>query len=501
MGPLTRWRNFDAELPRGLEQLDELLLGGPAPSTAERVSGTRRDSAQRRALALADALSLCLAYVVAWIALAAPAPWETSRLVLLATLPLWILLNKLLGLYDRDASLIQKSTLNELPRVAQSISLGAGLVFLLAPPLAGTEIGRVETVGFWAAAMVLTPPLRFAARTLVRRRSSSERCLVIGSGVVSRLLARKIQAHPEYGADLVGFVDVMPPAPGSDHPDSPHFVAEDVWRFEDVCRRQSVERVIIAFSTLPDERMLEFVRASKLLNLKISVVPRLFEVTGPSVAIDQVEGMTVLGLRGFARTRSSLVLKRALDVVVAGTGLAFLSPVLATIALTVKLTSTGPVLYSQRRIGRGDRPFKLYKFRTMVDGADDLKPGLAHLNEAHGPMFKIADDPRLTALGRHLRRTSLDELPQLWNVLRGEMSLVGPRPLVPAEDDQVIGWHRKRLELTPGLTGPWQVMGRTAIPFDEMIKLDYLYVADWSLWNDFKLLIRTGPVVLRGRGH
>lgn len=500
-GPLDRWRRPATSPRHELGPLDEVLLGGPAPSTTDHAPGTRRDSAQRRALALVDAVSLSLAYVVAWVLLAAPAPWDESRLVLLGALPLWILLNKLVGLYDRDANLIHKSTLNELPRIAQSISLGAGLIFLLAPPLAGTEIGRGETVVFWAAAMVLTPSLRFAARTAVRRRSPPEGCMIVGSGVVAHLLARKIQAHREYGVEVTGFVDVEPPHPEASSSDVPHFFAKDVSEFEHICREQNVERVVIAFSTLSDQRVLEFIRASKLLNLKISVIPRLFEVTGPSVAIDQVEGMTLLGLRGFSRTRSSLILKRMLDVSVAAVGLFLLSPLLAVLALLVALTSPGRVLYVQRRVGRANEPFKLYKFRTMVDGADELKPGLAHLNEAHGPMFKIADDPRVTRVGRWLRRTSLDELPQLWNVLRGEMSLVGPRPLVPTEDDQVIGWHRARLELTPGLTGPWQVMGRTAIPFDEMIKLDYLYVADWSLWNDVKLLIRTGPVVLQGRGH
>jgi lipopolysaccharide/colanic/teichoic acid biosynthesis glycosyltransferase len=143
----------------------------------------------------------------------------------------------------------------------------------------------------------------------------------------------------------------------------------------------------------------------------------------------------------------------------------------------------------------------MLKFRTMRDGADELKEELRHLNEADGPMFKIADDPRLTPVGGFLRRYSLDELPQLWNVLRGEMSLVGPRPLVPDESEHVLGRHRARLDLMPGVTGPWQVMGRTAIPFAEMVKLDYLYVAEWSLWNDVKLLLRTIQVVLEGSGR
>ena len=167
----------------------------------------------------------------------------------------------------------------------------------------------------------------------------------------------------------------------------------------------------------------------------------------------------------------------------------------------MKLTSRGPVFYVHDRVGRGNEHFRMLKFRTMVEGADDLKPHLEHLNEADGPMFKIADDPRVTPIGRFLRRTSLDELPQLSNVLRGDMSLVGPRPLIPSEDVHVIGYHRERLDLTPGLTGPWQVLGRTAIPFQEMIKLDYLYVAEWSLWNDIKLLLRTAPTVVQGRGQ
>jgi lipopolysaccharide/colanic/teichoic acid biosynthesis glycosyltransferase len=211
--------------------------------------------------------------------------------------------------------------------------------------------------------------------------------------------------------------------------------------------------------------------------------------------------MTLLGLRGLSRTRSSLVLKRVIDFTGAALGLLVLSPVLAAIALAVRAGSSGPVLFSQPRIGRDNQGFQMLKFRTMIDGAEALKEQLEHLNESAAPMFKISDDPRVTRVGRFLRRYSLDELPQLWNVLRGEMSLVGPRPLVPSEDGHVIGHHRERLSLTPGLTGPWQVLGRTNIPFQDMVKLDYLYVAEWSLWNDIKLLIRTAPVVLRAKGH
>jgi len=242
------------------------------------------------------------------------------------------------------------------------------------------------------------------------------------------------------------------------------------------------------------------VRTAKALNVKVSVVAGPLKKKGDAVEIEQMEGMTLLGLRGLSRTRSSLRLKRAIDLGVATGGLLVLSPLLAVIAIAIKLDSRGPVLFRQLRVGREKR-FEMCKFRTMQRGADQLKESLAHLNQAEAPMFKIADDPRITRVGRFLRRHSLDELPQLWNVVRGEMSLVGPRPLVPAEDDQVLGHHRTRLDLTPGLTGPWQVMGGTSIPFSEMVRLDYRYVAEWSLWNDFKLLIRTVAVVSMGRGH
>jgi len=480
-GRRTGWR-------RPTVSYDGQLTGAELPS--------RRDSVRRRLLALADALGIVAAYWCAWLAVSPAAALE-DRLVLIAALPVWVAVNKLLGLYDRDANLIHKSTLDELPQIFLSVVLGTATLFTLSPPLFGFGLGRPEIGAFVAFAMVLVPAFRGLVRAWVVRHYQPERCVIVGSGFVAGLVARKIALHAEYGVEPVGFVDV----PHPDHEASENgSLLGDLDRFADICRELGVERVVIAFSSLSHEDLIQVIRTSKALQLKITVVPRLFEAIGHSVEVDQLEGMTLLGLRGFTRTRSSLACKRAIDFAVASLGLVVLSPLLLAIAAAIKLTSRGPVLFAQRRIGRGNRPFTMYKFRTMVHGADELKSQLAHLNEAAHPMFKIADDPRVTRVGRILRRFSLDELPQLWNVLRGEMSLVGPRPLVPSEDDQVIGYHRERLELTPGLTGPWQVLGRTAIPFQEMVKLDYLYVAEWSLWNDIKLLIRTAPVVFRADG-
>jgi len=458
----------------------------------------RRDSIRRRVLAGADVTSLLLAYVAVMIV--TPPVSAPGRIWMLAALPLWVLLNKILRLYDRDTNLIHKSTLNEVPTIAQSISLGTALGFLFVPALStSTTIDREQVIAFWAAACVLTPALRYSARALVRRATPPERVLIVGSGHVAGLVARKLEQHPEYGATITGYVDV--PVEGENLRGEGITRLGGVQDFEAVCRQQRVERVVIAFSSLAHENLLDVIRVSKRLRVKISVVPRLFEVIGHSVEIDQIEGMTLLGLRGLSRTKSTLLLKRGVDIIGASLLVLVLTPVMVAAAIAVKLTSPGPVLFVQRRVGRQNQTFPMFKFRTMVVGADAMKDDMRHLNELDDErMFKIADDPRVTRAGRVLRPTSIDELPQLFNVLRGEMSLVGPRPLVPDETDHIIGWHRARLDLTPGLTGPWQVMGRNAIPFDEMVKLDYLYVAEWSLWNDFKLLLRTLPVVVGRRG-
>jgi lipopolysaccharide/colanic/teichoic acid biosynthesis glycosyltransferase len=212
--------------------------------------------------------------------------------------------------------------------------------------------------------------------------------------------------------------------------------------------------------------------------------------------------MALIGLPPLDLSRSSKLLKRAVDLAFASIGLVIFSPLLLAIAIAVRRSSPGPVFFRQVRMGERDRPFEMFKFRTMVVEAEDLKADLLYLNKHRGEdprMFKLANDPRITRIGRVLRRYSLDELPQLLNVLRGEMSMVGPRPLVLDEDRFVRAWARERLSLKPGVTGPWQVLGASEIPFEEMVKLDYLYVTGWSLVNDLKLISRTVPAIFRSR--
>jgi lipopolysaccharide/colanic/teichoic acid biosynthesis glycosyltransferase len=260
-----------------------------------------------------------------------------------------------------------------------------------------------------------------------------------------------------------------------------------------------VHRVVIEPSAPAPRTTHDLVREAKATGARVSLLPRMLDVVGSAIELDDVQGLTLLGVRQFGLSRSSAALKRAFDFTGAALGLIALAPLMAVIAVAIKLDSRGSVIYRQPRVGREGRLFMIWKFRTMVDGADALKAALAHRNEADG-LFKIAADPRITRVGGVLRRYSLDELPQLVNVVKGEMSLVGPRPLVADDDGRITGLDRRRLFLTPGMTGHWQVLGSSRVPLGEMIKLDYLYVASWSLWTDVKILLRTLPYVIARRG-
>jgi exopolysaccharide biosynthesis polyprenyl glycosylphosphotransferase len=268
-----------------------------------------------------------------------------------------------------------------------------------------------------------------------------------------------------------------------------------------VIAEYGVERVIIAPESHDQDEILSAIRLVKALGAKVSVLPRLLEVVGSSSTFDEVGGTTLLGVRQYGLSKSSLFLKRAMDIVAATTGVVLLAPLLLTLGLAVKLDSPGGrVFFRQRRIGRRGERFDMFKFRSMVPEAEQIKEELYHRNEAQGGLFKISDDPRITRVGRFLRHSSLDELPQLLNVLRGEMSLVGPRPLVPDEDLLIEGWQRRRLAVKPGMTGLWQIFGSSRIPMNEMVKIDYLYGANWSIWLDLKILLRTVPYVVHRRG-
>ena len=467
----------------------------------------RRGWLVRRMLVLADLVGLTTAFVLAELVVhdeGRSGSWSgTAELLLFVVmLPLWIGFAELHGLYKRDEERTDHSTADDLVGVLQLVTLGTWL-FLGGMWLTGLGSPTIPKLFvFWATAIVAVTTARAAARAFCRRRLAYvQNTIVVGAGTVGQLVARKLLQHREYGANVVGLVDVRPRGrlPGLEQLPLLGRPAE----LREIVRRYSVERVVFAFSEEPSEQTVAVVRSIKDMDVQIDIVPRLFELVGPTADIFTVEGIPLVGLPPLRLSRRAQALKRALDLVVAFVGLVLLAPVLALVALLVRLDSPGPILFWQARIGAGGRVFRMAKFRTMCREAEELKCGLVHLNSHARPggdprMFKIDRDPRVTRVGSFLRRYSLDELPQLINVLKGEMSLVGPRPLVAEEAQHVHDWALKRLDLKPGMTGLWQVLGRSAIPFEEMVRLDYLYVTSWSLWRDCLLLLRTLPVVARG---
>ena len=455
-----------------------------------------RDAFFRRALATADVFAGTVA-----IAPVLAATGALPRPGALLMLPMAIAVSKVAGLYDRDDNLLSKSTVDELPALFQVATVFALLVWLLESALVDGHLTRLSILALWALLFLGMASARACARRIALRRTPAERCLVLGEQAAAEQLRAKLEGSSLSNAEVVGYI------PLSGERAWPRVVGGEslpllgsITNLPVALWEHRIDRVLIDSSTTPtSDRLLDKIRLIKSVGVKVSLLPRLLEVVGWSVALDEVEGVPLLGVRGYGLTQSSRFLKRSLDVCGSLLVLLLLAPLFVAIAVAIKLTSRGPVLFKQRRVGQGGRTFNLLKFRTMYEGADALKHELRELNEAVG-LFKIARDPRITPVGRLLRRCSLDEAPQLWNVLRGEMSLVGPRPLVVEEDSLIQGWLRRRLDVTPGMTGFWQVLGSARIPLHEMVKLDYLYRANWSLWLDLKILIRTVPFVLARRG-
>jgi len=235
-------------------------------------------------------------------------------------------------------------------------------------------------------------------------------------------------------------------------------------------------------------------------NVRVRIVPDLFQMTLGQMSVTTIAGIPLISTKPVAYGGISRLAKRAVDIVLSAFILVLLLPLMFLVAIVVKLDSEGPIFYLQERVGKGGKPFKLYKFRSMAADADRMRDELVDLNEADGPVFKIREDPRCTPVGRFLRRFSLDELPQFFNVLKGDMSVIGPRPALPEEVEQYKPWHRRRLDVAPGITGLWQVSGRSDLPFDEMVLLDIYYAEQWSPDLDFKILLRTIPAVVFGSG-
>jgi exopolysaccharide biosynthesis polyprenyl glycosylphosphotransferase len=476
----------------GLSGRRRLVVGGIAEVRGP-AACMRRDALFRRLLLVADVVAIVGAFVLTV---------ELSRRSLgltwaaAAGVPILVVCAKLTGLYDRDETLLRKTTLDEAPKLFQLATLCALVAWLTGGLITHRALDRHEALFLWLALAVGLVLARAVSRAVALGMAPAERCLFIGDEMSAETIRSKLSGRGGVKAEVVAHLDLDKAASWSTDTFSEARLAE----IRDLAQTLDVHRAIIAPRSVDGGEMLNLVRTLKAVGVRVSVLPRLLEVVGSSVEFDDLHGVTVMGVRRFELTRSSAAFKRAFDLLGASLGLLAVSPLLVVIAVAIKLDSRGPVFFGQLRVGRHGQRFQMLKFRTMVPDAEALKDSLRHRNEAREGLFKIAQDPRVTRVGRLLRSTALDELPQLWNIVRGEMSLVGPRPLVVDEDQRVEGWHRRRLELMPGMTGPWQILGPARVPLREMVTIDYIYIANWSLWSDLKILLRTIPHIIGRHG-
>jgi exopolysaccharide biosynthesis polyprenyl glycosylphosphotransferase len=464
----------------------------------------------RRALLSADTVGLVSAFVVTAAIFGTRDRHTGASLSLLgeyvlflATLPAWILAAKLYELYDRDEERTEHTTLDDFFGVLHLITVGVWILYVTTKltGLAHPELPKVVT--FWALSIVMVSGGRAVARFICRRLPAyRQNTVIVGAGEIGQLVARKFAQHPEYGINLVGFVDANPLDLREDLAGQRVLGAPD--SLEQMVVDQNIERVVIAFSNERPEKTAELVARLKSLAVQIDIVPRLFDVVGQNVTVHDVEGLPLVGLPAPKLLPFSRTIKRAVDLVGASLLLVLTAPVFAIAAWKIKRDSPGPILFRQTRIGQGLKPFTALKFRTMkVDTDDSLHREFikATMDSKATPtdngLYKLERTDAVTSAGKWLRKTSLDELPQLLNVLRGDMSLVGPRPCLEYEIENFEPHHFERFRVPAGVTGLWQVTARAHSTFGEALDLDVAYARNWSLALDLWLLLRTPFVLLR----
>ncbi len=400
-----------------------------------------------------------------------------------------VFLCKLAGLYDHDELRLTSSTIDEIPTLLKLSGLFALGIAIATPIVTAGELPGAEVGAVWILLFTTLICGRALARSFAQRTSPLERCLVIGDLRKADRIRDRLDAE---GAKAV-VVGALPIA-GCDLAELVELGGGNIlFGLVDELR---VSRIILAPDGAIDEHVAELIRVIRAAGVRLSVVPKSLSGIGSRFTHEELNGLWLIGVGPFGLSSGARLLKRSFDLAAAAAGLLIISPLVGLIALAIKLDSSGPVFFKQIRVGRDGKPFRMIKFRSMVVDAEALKEALRSRSEVGEGMFKIADDPRITRIGRLLRRTSLDELPQLLNVLRGEMSLVGPRPLVIDEDAAILGVDRSRLHLPPGITGPWQVL-RKRVSREDMIEIDYRYAAGWTLWSDVRILLRTILHVVR----
>jgi len=408
---------------------------------------------------------------------------------------LLLLLLRLYNLYttDRTISYLDESILTG-KALLLALLPAAAAVFFLQIKIFSREVFVIQTVSLF----IVLIGWRVLKRHLVRRRVSrgfnNQHVLIIGAGKVGNRLAEEIARNRYLGLEVVGFLDDnMTGEVGG------YQILGGSDKFEEVVRKKFIDDVLVS---IPSERRLvaRLIMESRKLGKSIRVVPDLLSLGMEGVRSGYLGMIPLLEYYNRGLHGADLILKRTFDIASSVLALIVLSLVMLGIGLAIKIDSPGPVIYTSKRNGKKGKLFNFYKFRTMHENADKMLEELRHMDETDGPIFKIKNDPRVSRVGRFLRRYSLDELPQLWNVLIGDMSLVGPRPPTPNEVVKYEDWQLKRLEIRPGLTCLWQVSGRSNLTFREWMKLDLFYIENWSFWLDIKIILRTIVVVFKGEG-
>lgn len=453
---------------------------------------------------LSDTVAIALSFVVGAAARQPLGPregpsFDPSLLRELPFLPIFILVMAAYSLYHRDRRRVRQTSFLDMGSRTHALAVGAVTSLAashLAFRLVGTpKLGWVEVAFMSLPAVLLVPLGRTGAAVLLRRLGAMRsRVVVVGSGSVATSLADRLQRYPDI--QLLGFVDDEPYFPRGEQHHEPLGTIADLPR---VCAATGADRVLVAFSHTSPVWVAEMLRRLPA-NVRVSIVPRLFELVTWQSHIEELHGLTVMDIAPPRLGWFNRATKRAMDIAVSAGLLVALSPLMVLAAIAVKISSPGPVLFRQPRVGYRGITFEIFKFRTMDMNADEVKIDLRERSDVDGPLFKLHNDPRVTTVGRFLRPTSIDELPQLLNVLLGQMSLVGPRPFVIDESAEISGWATRRFDVRPGMTGLWQISGRNDLPFEELQQLDYAYVASWSLWWDLKILWHTPGTVFRRHG-
>ena len=428
----------------------------------------------------------------------APSARSDYVVITLLTTPVWLLLFWAYGLYEPRQVL---SPVNEFKQVFHGVFAGTALLFV-ADSLFRLSLARMWGISVFFLGLLVVGGERLMVRKMLhflrRRGGDATRTIVLGANHEARTVARALEREKWLGHRIIGFVDDEKPI--GEEIENGHVVLGPTSDVKDMIERHQATLLLIAATAYDAGRLNKLFWELQDVDVDLQITSGTIDLLASRMIVQSVAGVPLLYVRRTGMDRAQVALKRALDLVGSFFGLVILSPFLLAIALWIKLDSKGGAFFTQVRCGRDGELFKCFKFRTMVHDAEERRAELEHLSEGPGLLFKLKEDPRVTKAGKRLRRFSLDEVPQLWNVLRGEMSLVGPRPALPAEVEQYDDWVRNRLKVKPGMTGLWQVSGRTETSFSDYIRYDLFYIQNWSLSLDLWILWRTLRAVTSAEG-